>query len=166
MTGPGGWLPGGCGPRNRWCPSPCSARCGSCHATGLRAGTHSVFQVLALAQCTIALLRGSKPVGALSGILAVYALADLDTIMILPVLLAVATVADRRGPRTAAVATLMTASRVFAMPFLHGDQVNVLAGALPHLAAVVLAACLGAWVRAHRHPVIPATDGPTATARA
>jgi hypothetical protein len=35
----------------------------------------------------------------------VYALSDLDTIMILPVLLAVATVTDRRGRCTAAAAT-------------------------------------------------------------
>jgi non-ribosomal peptide synthetase component F len=77
--------------------------------------------------------------------------------MILPVLLAVATVADRRERRAAAVATLMTAAVVAAMPFLHGDRVGVLTGTLPHLAAVALAAGLGTWVRAHRHPVIPAT---------
>src|SRR6266567_1105291 len=118
--------------------------------------------------CTIALLlRGRKPVGALAGIVMVYALVDLDTIMILPVLLAVATVADRRERRTAAVATLMTASVVVAMPFLHGDRVSVPTGTLPHLAAVILAVALGAWVRAHRHPVLPAPAGPggaTATA--
>src|SRR5690242_7077620 len=68
------------------------------HATAGRGGTHTLFQVLALAEGTIALLlRGRNPVGALAGILVVYALADLDAIMILPVLLAVATVADRRG---------------------------------------------------------------------
>jgi hypothetical protein len=50
---------------------------------------------------------------------------------------------------------------------LHGDQVNVLTGTLPHLAAIALAAGLGAWVRTNRHPVIPAAAGPggaTATA--
>jgi hypothetical protein len=138
------------------------------HATAGRTGTHTLFQVLALTECAIALLlRGRKPAGALAGILVVYALADLDPIMILPVLLAVATVADRRERRPAAVATLMTAAVVVAMPFLHGDQVNVLTGTLPHLAAIALAAGLGAWVRAHRHPVIPAAAGPggaTATA--
>lgn len=130
------------------------------HATAGRGSTHTLFQVLALAECTIALLlRGRKPVGALAGILVVYALADLDTIMILPVLLAVATVADRRERRTAAVATLMTAAVVAGMPFLHGDQVSVLTGTVSHLAAIVLAAGLGAWVRAHRHPVIVAAAG-------
>jgi K+ transporter len=137
------------------------------HATSRRGGTHTLFQVLALAECTIALLlRGRKPVAALAGIVVAYALADLDTIMILPVLLAVATVADRRGRSTAAAATLMTALIVVAMPFLHGDQVSVLTGALPHLAAVVLAAGLGAWVRAHRHPVITAPAGPDGVAAA
>jgi hypothetical protein len=93
------------------------------HATAGRGGAHTLFQVLALTECTIALLlRGRQPVGALAGILVVYALADLDTIMILPVLLAVATVADRRERRTAAVATLMTVPVVVAMPFLHGDR--------------------------------------------
>jgi hypothetical protein len=41
------------------------------------------------------------------------------------------------------------------MPLLHGDRVSLLADTLPSLAAVVLAAGLGAWVRAHRHPVLP-----------
>jgi hypothetical protein len=135
------------------------------HATTGRAGAHTLFQALALAECTIALLlRGRKPVGALAGILVVYALADLDTIMILPVLLAVATVADRRGQRTAAVAMLVTALVVVAMPFVHGDRVSVLAGTLPHLGAVALAAGLGAWVRAHRHPVVPVPAGPGGSA--
>lgn len=126
------------------------------HASGGRAAAHTLFQALALAEATIALLlRGRKPVAALVGILVVYTLTDLDTIMILPVLLAVATVADRREWRAAAVAALLASSVVVAMPLLHGDQVSILTGALPHAAAVILAAGLGAWVRAHRHPVIP-----------
>ena len=131
------------------------------HATAGRAGTHTLFQALALAECTIALLlRGRKPLGTLAAILVMYALADLDAILILPVLLAVATVADRRDRPTAAAATLITASVVAAMPFLHGDKVSILTGTLPYLAAVLVAAGLGAWVRAHRHPVITATAGP------
>jgi hypothetical protein len=84
--------------------------------------------------------------------------------LILPVLLAVATVADRRDRRTAAAATLITASVVAAMPFLHGDKVSILTGTLPYLAAVLVAAGLGTWVRAHRHPVIPAAAGPCGAA--
>ena len=137
------------------------------HAAAGRAGVHTLFQVLALAEATIALLlRGRKPVATLAGIVAVYAVVDLDAIMILPVLLAVATVADRRGPRTAAVATLVTATVVATMPLLHGDRVSVLTGTLPHLAAVIVAAGLGAWVLAHRHPVIATAAGPDGVAAA
>ena len=131
------------------------------HASAGRAGAHTLFQALALTECTIALLlRGRKPLGTLAAILVMYALADLDAILILPVLLAVATVADRPERRTAAAATLITASVVVAMPFLHGDKVSMLTSTLPHLAAVIVAAGLGAWVRAHRHPVITAAAGP------
>ena len=135
------------------------------HATAGRTGTHTLFQALALAECTIALLlRGRKPLGALASILVMYALTDLGTILILPVLLAVATVADRRDRPTAAAATLITASVVAAMPFLHGDKVSILTGTLPYLAAVLLAAGLGTWVRGHRHPVIAAAAGPRGAA--
>ena len=130
------------------------------HASAGRAGAHTLFQSLALAEGTIALLlRDRKPLAALASILVMYLMADLGTILILPVLLAVATVADGRGRRTAAAATLIAASVVVAMPLLHGDQVSILAGTLPHLAAVIVAAGLGAWVRAHRHPVITAGPG-------
>lgn len=46
------------------------------------------------------------------------------------------------------------------MPFLHGAPVSVLAGAVPHVTAVILAAGAGAWLHAHRHPVIVAPAGP------
>jgi hypothetical protein len=126
------------------------------HSGAGRAGTHTLFQILALAECTVALLlRGRKPAGALAGILLVYVLTDLGTLMILPVLLAVATVADQRERRFSAAATLATATAVAITPFLHGDQASILANVVPRLAAVILAAGLGAWVRAHRHPAIP-----------
>ncbi len=133
------------------------------HAGAGRGGTHTLFQALALAECTVALLlRGRKPAGALASILAVYLLTDLDALMILPVLLAVATVADQCERRTAAAATLAAAVAVAGTPFLHGDRASILAGTLPRLAAVILAAGLGAWVRAHRHPAIPGA-GPGGT---
>lgn len=126
------------------------------HAEAGRAGTHTLFQVLALAECTVAvLLRGRKPLGALAGILVVYVLTDLAAIMILPVLLAVASVADQRERRIAAAATLFTAAAVAVTPYLHGDQAGIVTGILPRLSGVILAAGLGAWVRAHRHPAIP-----------
>jgi hypothetical protein len=137
------------------------------HARPGRAGTHTLFQAVALAECTIALLlRGRKPLGALASILIMYAVTGLDTLLIVPVLFAVATVADRRERRTAAVAALITASVVVAMPLLQGDKGSIMTGTLPYLAAVILAGGLGAWVRAHRHPVITATAGPGAASTA
>jgi hypothetical protein len=133
------------------------------HAGAGRGGTHTLFQIVALVESTVALLlRGRKPLGALAGILLAYVLTDLGTIMILPVLLAVATVADQRERRIAAAATLVTATAVALTSFVHDDQVSIVVGILPRLAVVVLAAGLGAWVRAHRHPAIPG-GGPGGT---
>ncbi len=119
------------------------------HAPAGRGQVHTLFQVLALTENAIALLlRHRKPVGALAGILVVYVLVDLDPITILPVLLALLTVARLRGPRTTAVAGLVTAAAVAAMPYLHGDRVSPLAGPVAHLLAVGLAVGLGTWLRA------------------
>src|SRR5215469_13626428 len=64
------------------------------HAEAGRAGTHTLFQALAMAECTVALLlRGRKPLGALASILVMYGVTGLDTLLIMPVMFAVATVA-------------------------------------------------------------------------
>ena len=123
------------------------------HASAGRGQVHTVFQVLALAESAVALLlRRRKPVGALAGILVVYLLVDLDTILILPLLLALVTVAEMRGARTTAAAGLVTAVTVVAMPLLHGGraQPGLLAGPVAHLLGVGLAVALGAWLRARR----------------
>jgi len=123
------------------------------HASAGRGQVHTVFQVLALAESAVALLlRRRKPVGALAGILVAYLLVDLDTILILPLLLALLTVAEMRGARTTAVAGLITAVTVVAMPLLHGGraQPGLLAGPVAHLLGVGLAVALGAWLRARR----------------
>jgi len=118
------------------------------HATGGRGATHTVFQILALCECGIALLlRKRKPVGALASILVVYALVDLDTITILPVLLALLTVAELRGRRTVIAAATATAVAVAVMPYLHGDAVSLGGRTLPHLAAVACSVALGLWLR-------------------
>ena len=123
------------------------------HASAGRGQVHTVFQVLALAESAVALLlRRRKPVVALAGILVVYLLVDLDTILILPLLLALLTVAEMRGARTTAVACLLTAVTVVAMPLLHGGRAQpvLLAGPVAHLLGVGLAVALGAWLRARR----------------
>jgi hypothetical protein len=128
------------------------------HASAGRGQVHTAFQVLALAESAVALLlRRRKPVGALAGILVAYLLVDLDTILILPLLLALLTVAEMRGARTAAAAGLVTAVTVVAMPYLHGDRapVSPLAGPVPHLLAVGLAVALGSWLRARRQERSP-----------
>jgi Sec-independent protein secretion pathway component TatC len=114
-------------------------------------------QALALGENTIALLmRRRKPVGALAGILAVYALVDLDTVTILPVSLALLTVAELRERRTVAVA----AAVVVAMPFVHGDAVNLAANTLPHVLAVGLAVGVGSWLRARGQSRVRAQADP------
>jgi hypothetical protein len=121
------------------------------HATGGRSATHTVFQALALCESGIALLlRWRKPVGTLASILVVYALVDLDTIMILPVLLALLTVTELRERRTVAIAAAATAAVVVIMPYLHGDAVSLGGRTVPHLAAVALSVALGLWLRARR----------------
>ena len=121
------------------------------HATGGRGVTHTIFQVLALCESGVALLfRRRKPVAGLAGILVVYALVDLDAIMILPVLVALCTVAELRERRTAAVAAAATAAVVVAMPYLHGDVVSLGTRTLPHLVAVALSVAVGLRLRARR----------------
>jgi hypothetical protein len=120
------------------------------HATGGRGATHTAFQVLALGESGIALLlRRRKPAGALAGILVVYALVDLDTILILPALVALLTLAEMRG-RQAVIPTAVTAVVVAGMPYLHGDSVSLSGYTLPHLGAVALAVALGLWLRVRR----------------
>lgn len=120
------------------------------HATGGRGAAHTVFQILALAEAGAALLlRRRKPAGALAGILVGYALVDLDTILILPVLVALATVAEMRG-RQALVPAAVTAVVVAGMPALHGGVVSLTGYTLPHLGAVALAVAAGLWLRTRR----------------
>ena len=128
------------------------------HASAGRGQVHTAFQVLALAESAVALLlRRRKPVGALAGILVAYLLVDLDTILILPLLLALLTVAEMRGARTTAAAGLVTAVTVVAMPYLHGDRapVSTLAGPVAHLLGVALAVALGSRLRARRQERSP-----------
>ena len=68
--------------------------CIALHAPQARGFTHPLFQSLALAENPVALvLRRHKPVGALAVILTVYALVDLESITLLPLVLALLTVA-------------------------------------------------------------------------
>src|SRR5262249_16651322 len=115
-------------------------------------------------ECGIALLlRWRKPVGALASILVVYALVDLDTITILPVLLALLTVAELRGRRTVIAAATATAVAVAVMPYLHGDAVSLGGHTRPPRAAV---ACSVAWgLGLRRRALRPVASRPPRTAQ-
>ena len=129
------------------------------HAATARSSVHSIFQVLALAESAIALLlRKTKPTISLAGIVVVYALVDLYTILIPPILLAVATVAELRGPRTASTAAAATAAVIAGMPYIHGDQVNVPGIPIPHVLAVAAAATIGLFLRTRRPAIAPPAD--------
>lgn len=121
------------------------------HASQGRGTTHTLFQTLALAENVVALLlRRRKPIGALAGILGVYLLVDLEPTTVLPVLLALETVAVVSDRRAAAMATVATALVLVAMPYLHGDPVSLVGYSLSHLAAVGFAVMLGLYLRARQ----------------
>ena len=122
------------------------------HAGGGRSSTHTLFQSLALAEATLALLlRRRKPVGALAGILAVYAVFSLDPLLLPAVLFALLTVAMERGQRTAAVAAAATAAAIAVWPDVAGRAVSLAGYSLPRLAAAGAAAAAGTYLRARRN---------------
>jgi len=115
------------------------------HAGGGRGSTHTLFQSLALAEATLALLmRRRKPVGALAGILAVYALFSLDSLLLPAVLFALLTVATERDKRTAAVA-------IAVWPDIGRHAVSFVGYSLPRLAAAGAAVAAGMYLRERRN---------------
>ena len=129
------------------------------HAAGGRGSTHTLFQSLALAEATLALLlRARKPVIALAGILAVYLLFSLDPLLLPAVLFALLTVAARRDHRTTVIAACTTAAVIAAEPYIHGDTVSLAGYTLPRLAAAGVAAAVGLYLGSRRRP--PGSDAP------
>ena len=131
------------------------------HAGGGRGSAHTVFQSVALAESVVALLlRGRKPVGALSGILAAYLLFQLDPLLLPAVLLALLNVAMMRDRRTTAIAGTVTAALIAAWPDIRGHAVSFVAYSLPRLAAAGAAVAAGLYLRARQdrrtvHPANP-----------
>ena len=122
------------------------------HAGGGRGSTHTLFQSLALAEATLALLmRRRKPVGALAGILAVYALFSLDSLLLPAVLPALLTVATERDKRTAAVAAAATAVAIAVWPDIGRHAVSFVGYSLPRLAAAGAAVAAGMYLRERRN---------------
>ena len=116
------------------------------HSGGGRGSAHTIWQSLALAEASAALLlRRRKPMGALAGILAAYVLFGLDLLLLPAVLLALLTVARLRDRRTLAVAAIATGAAVAVMPYIHGDAAS-LAYSLPRLAAAGATAAAGTLI--------------------
>ena len=127
------------------------------HAAGGRGSTHTLFQSLALAEATLALLlRARKPVGALAGILAVYLLFSLDPLLLPAVLFALLNVAAMRDHRTTAISAITVAALIAAWPYVRGDTVSVAGYILPRLAAAGVAAAAGLYLRSRQRP--PSSD--------
>jgi hypothetical protein len=123
------------------------------HAGGGRGSTHTLWQCLALAETTLALLlRKRKPTVALTGILAVYLLFALDPLLLPAVLFALFTVAAVRDHRTTAIAGATTTAALAAMPYLHGDPVSFTWYSLPRLAAACCVVAAGTYLRTRREP--------------
>lgn len=118
------------------------------HASAGRGQTHTLFQLLALAESVAALLlRRRKPAGALAGILAAYLLFDLEPVLGLAVLLALLTLTMAGSRRAAVLGAAATTVAVVALPYLHGDHTTV-AASLARAAAVGGTVAAGAWIRA------------------
>ena len=121
-----------------------------CHPASGRGQTHTLFQVLALAESVAALLlRRRKPAAALASILAVYLLVDLEQVTGLAILLALLTLVMTGRRRAVVLGTAATAVIVVAMPYVHGDHVTA-AASLGRALAVGAAVAAGSYLRARR----------------
>jgi len=119
---------------------------------GLNAGkarglTHLVLLSLTLVESAVALyFRKRHPVGALVGVLVVYTVFQVPPPMVLPVLVALVTVATLRPARVLAFAALATAVVVTARPYVDGKAVDLVGQQLP-LLGIGLSVALGLYLR-------------------
>jgi ABC-type Na+ transport system ATPase subunit NatA len=113
-------------------------------AQGSRGTTHVVLLSVVLAENTLALLaRGRHPVLAFAAVLATYALVNNEATTLLPVLLALFTVATARDRRTIRLAAGMTALVVIARSVIGHDSAGLFIGTLLPLLGIGLAAAAG-----------------------
>ncbi len=135
-------------------------------ASAGRGSAHTLWQSLALSENMLALLmRHRKPVGALAGILAVYLITDVEPVTLLPLLLALLTVAMISNLRKVISSVAATATAVVAMPYIHGDVGSIAGHTLPRLAAVGLAAAAGTYLRRFTKPHPPNPPSPPSAHR-
>ena len=120
------------------------------HASENRGFTHTLFQSLALIENTVALLfRRFKPMAALLSIVAVFTIVNLEATTLLPVLLALLTVAILCKPRTIIVAVIATilAMAWHAKDYMPGDLVTFISYAVEHAVLVTFVTAAGIFIR-------------------
>ena len=124
------------------------------HASSGRGPTHTLFQLLALAENVAALLLSRrKPAGALASILVVFLLVDLEPVTGLPVLFAVMNLTIVGSRRAVASGAAAAAATVVAMPYVHGDRTSV-AMDLARVAAIGCAVAAGYCLRSWRDKAV------------
>jgi F0F1-type ATP synthase membrane subunit a len=122
-------------------------------AQGSRGSTHVVLLSLVLTENTLALLaRRRHPLTAFAGVLATYALVDNEATTLLPLLVALFTVATARDRRTVGFAAGVTAVLVIARSVIDGAGGSLLVQTLLPLLGIGLAAAAGVSRRT-RSPV-------------
>jgi len=110
-------------------------------------GSHPFWLGAVLAENALALLaRRRHPIGALAGVLAAYVLFDALAVSLLPIALALGTVAATCSRRVVAASSAIVAAAVGAVPLLHGDRLDAV-HVLLRLAATALAVAVGRSLR-------------------
>jgi hypothetical protein len=123
---------------------------------GPRGSTHIVLLSVVLGENALALLVGRRhPHAALLGVLATYALVDDEATTLLPVLLALFTVARAKDRWSGGFAAALAALVVVVTPVIHGNAAGLFQTLLP-LLAIVFAVAIGINHRAdHSAPLTP-----------
>jgi hypothetical protein len=118
-------------------------------------GGHPYFLAAVLAENLLALLKRRRhPTGAFMGVLAAYVLFDALAISLLPMALAISTVAASRSRRVVGLTTAVTALAIAAVPLIHSDSFDVVHVLLP-MAALVGAVVAGRCAAGLRLRPIP-----------
>jgi hypothetical protein len=113
-------------------------------------GSHPYWLGVVLAENALALLvRRRHPVGALAGVNAAYLVFDALAVSLLPIVLAISTVAASTRRRTIWLACAATALVVISVPAVHRDPFDLLHVFLP-LTVLGLAAFGAAYVGKRR----------------
>ena len=129
-------------------------------ASKARGYTHLLLLSLTLTENAVALLfRRRHPVGALAGVLIVYAIFNFQLTSLLPTMLALLNVAMLRSGRTLAIATVATALVMIARPCVQGDLLTYADQSLLAVLAVASSAALGMYLRTRQRIAFVPAEG-------